>query len=147
MQDDPGNEQRPPADFSVEDILRAPRWGREPDEAAAARRQHVSEARAALWELDFALQELEWLRRGAAREALLVRSIASQIDRTAGGLAGFPPDDLPLPDDLREALAERFARLAEAIRDLPDEWVDDEAIAAARDRLRAHLEVRGVDVG
>lgn len=147
MQHDPSEQPELPADFSVEDILRAPLRAREPEEAlAAALRRSEDEVRSALWELDFALQELEWLRRGAVGEGQLVRSIASQIACTARNVERFPLDHLPLPEDLCEELAERFARLTEAIGDMPAEWAGHEDIAAAHERLRVHLERRGVDV-
>lgn len=148
MQHDSSDQPELPADFSVEDILRAPLRARDPEEAlAAALRQSEDEVRSALWELDFAVQELEWLRRGAVREEQLVRSIVSQIVYSARNVERFPLDHLPLPEDLCEELSERFARLTEAIGDMPAESTGHDDIAAAHERLRAHLELRGVDVG
>jgi hypothetical protein len=132
---------RPPDDFTVEDILRAPPPPAEPGPEELAR-----EARSALWELDFALQEIDWLRREGVREGRLVRSIISQIQYGTRHLGRFPAAPGPLPDDLCEELRERFARLTEELEALPTGWVGHEDLLGAHARLRAVLERRGVEL-
>lgn len=132
---------RPPADFTVEDILRAARPPAEPGPEELER-----EARSALWELDFALQEIEWLRREGVREGALMRSIISQIRYGTRHLGRFPAAPGALPDELREELGERFARLTEELDALPDSWAAHEDLLAALAQLRAALERRGVEL-
>jgi hypothetical protein len=145
-------EPRLPREFDVEDILSAPLEAREPEGDEGARRPPSprvapeQEARAALWELDFALQELDWLQHGQVHEHAMIQSIVSQILYAVRNVSGFPVDDLPMPDDLNDELAERFGRLTEAIEDLPSEWADHEDVHAAHARLRSQLALRGVEV-
>lgn len=142
---DPSDDPGLPRDFSVRDILGAPLEAREPE----VRRPVVApeqQARAALWELDFALQELDWLRRGEVREQQLVESVARQIALGARHVEAYPLGLLPLPGDLRAQLADRFSRLADALDDLAPGWRSHEDLTGAHERLRAGLEQRGVDV-
>lgn len=142
---DPDDDPGLPPDFTVEDILGAPLEAHEPGERAPAVAPE-QEARAALWELDFALQELEWLRRGEVREQPLVESVARQIALGARHVAAFPVGLGPLPDELRWELGDRFARLVEALDGLPAGWDTHEDVVAAHEQLRSELERRGVDV-
>lgn len=142
---DPSDEPRLPADFSVQDILGAPLEAREPGERAPAVAPE-QEAKAALWELDFALQELEWLRLREVSERPLLQSVARQIVLGARHVETFPVALLPLPDALREELAERFERLGDALDELPPGWAGHEDLLGAHARLRAGLRERGVDV-
>lgn len=134
-----------PADFSVEDILRAPLGAREPPPRPEPV-QPDQEARAALWELDFAIQELEWFRREGVDERPLLQSVARQIVTGTVHVEHFPLERLPLPEDLNDALADRFLRLTEALEDLPPGWVGHEDLARAHSCLRNSLERRGVEV-
>jgi hypothetical protein len=135
-------EPRLPDDFSVEDIVRAGR----PETPPPPRVAPADEARGALWEMDFAIQQLGWFERTGVRAPMLARSVANQLLTTARNVERFPVAWLPLPDDLRHELGERFARLSDALSGLPDEWADHAEIVAAHERLRARLEERGVDV-
>jgi hypothetical protein len=141
---DPGNVPRLPADFSVEDILRVPAAAREP--AAPPRVEPDQEARAALWELDFALQELHWFRRKGVDEQPLLQSVARQIAVATAHVGRFPLPALPMPADLSDALADRFARLSDALEDLPPGWSGHEDLVQAHSRLRSALDQRDVDV-
>lgn len=130
---------RPPDDFTVEDILRAARAGPGPDELAR-------DARSALWELDFALQEIDWLRREGVREGTLVRSIVCQIRYGARQLGRFSAAPGRLPDDLCDELGERFARLTDELDALPPGWAGHEDLRGALEQLRAGLERCGVEL-
>lgn len=142
---DPRSHPRLPADFSVEDILAAPV---EADDCRGNRdaRQPEREVRAAVWELDFALQELDWLRQGGAHEAQLVQSIIAQLAYTACYVERFPVSAILLPEDLCDELADRFARLTEAIDVMPSPWSDHDDLREARLRLGTGLKLRGVNV-
>lgn len=144
--DDPGEPRHLPADFSVEDILRAPLEAREPAPSRPGGSPVAPDqlARAALWELDFALQELEWFRREGVEERPLLQSVARQIVTGTVHVERFPIDDLPMPEDLEEALADRFARLGDALEDLPPGWAGHEDLRQAYSCLRSSLERRGV---
>lgn len=145
---DPDDAPRLPADFSVEDILRTPLSAREPASLSAggARVDPVQEAAAALWELDFALQELAWFRREDVDERPLLQSVARQLTTATLLVERFPLQHLPLPADLSEALSERFERLSDALEDLPVGWSGHEDLARAHVHLRGSLERRNVDV-
>ena len=129
----------------MQDLLNAPLLAREPGERSPAVAPE-QEARAALWELDFALQELEWLRRDDVRERPLLQSVARQIALGARHVEAFPVSLLPLPDGLRDELADRLERLDDALGDLPPGWAGHEDLLAAHARLRTGLAARGVDV-
>lgn len=143
--DDSRHGPRLPADFSVDDILRAPLGASEPVPGGLPVGAD-QEARAALWELDFALQELTWFRHEGVDEGPLLQSVARQIVRGAVQVERFPLEQLPLPDDLNEALAERFARLSDALEELPSGWVGHEDVVRAHSCLRNSLECRDVQV-
>lgn len=130
---------RPPEDFTVEDILRAA--PARPGPARLAR-----EARSALWELDFALQEIDWLRREGVREGTLVRSIVCQIRYGARHLGHFSAAPGQLPGDLCDELSERFARLTNELDALPPGWAGHEDLRGALAQLRAGLERCGVEL-
>lgn len=140
--------RRLPEDFSVEDILRTPVEAREPaaPPSGAVPIEPDQEARAALWEFDFALQELDWLRREGVDERRLLQSVAHQIATATAHIESFPLELLPMPEDLVEALADRFARISDALEDLPPGWIGHEDLMLAHGRLRSNLERRGVDV-
>jgi len=138
------HQPRLPDDFGVEDILAAPRLAREP---SATRVDPGAEARAALWEIDFALQQLEWLAHASPiREDDVVASVAAQIDYATRNVTRFPVDDLPLPEELAEELADRFRWLSDAIDRMPEEWARDERVRTAQERLHSQLALRDVDV-
>jgi hypothetical protein len=146
---DPRDAPRLPADFSIDDILRVPAEAREPapPPVCGARVEPAQEARAALWELDFAVQELAWFRREGVDERPLLQSVARQITTATMHVERFPLQSLPMPADLSEALAERFERLSDALADLPPGWFGHEDLGRARSRLQSNLDRRGVDVG
>lgn len=146
---DPHDAPRLPAHFSIDDILRAPSEAREPAPlpVGGARVEPAQEARAALWELDFALQELDWFRREGVDERALLQSVARQITTATTHVERFPLQSLPMPADLSEALARRFERLSDALADLPPGWTGHEDLVRAHSRLQSNLDRRGVDVG
>jgi hypothetical protein len=133
-------------EISVDAILRAPMAASDPEQDIVAGRV-AEDARSALWELDFALQELEWLAHESAREGPLLASIVSQMIYSARHVERFPVWRLGLPDDLAGDLAERVARLDQAIEELPEHLAADRDLVAAHERLRGSLRLRGVDVG
>ena len=132
-----------PEEFTVEDILRAPPHNPRPLTADDAERAE-NEARTAVWEMGFAIQEFTWLRAGAARAEALVASITSQLHYSAGCLERYPVDLLPLPDELAATLAERFEQLADEVEHLEPPWAEDVPLQEAYVRLRTSLELRGV---
>jgi hypothetical protein len=154
------DEPRLPDDFTVEDLVGAPLdpsarhpaepWREppeeEPPEGEPAEDRAAREARGALWEIDFALQELEWLGRGVARGEQLVQSIVSQILYAVQSVERAPPAEEVLPDELRGQLADRFESLTDAIERMPEEWSGHPGVTSAHERLRSGLERRGVDV-
>lgn len=146
---DPDDAPRLPADFTVEDILRTPARPGEPTSlpAGGARVDPAQEATAALWELDFAIQELAWFRREGVDERPLLQSVARQLTTATVLVERFPLQYLPLPVELSVALSERFERLSDALEDLPAGWSGHEDLARAHAHLRGSLERRDVDVG
>jgi hypothetical protein len=132
-------------EISVDAILRAPMAASDPEQDIVSGRV-AEDARSAIWELDFALQELEWLTHESAREGPLLASIVSQLIYSARNVERFPVWRLGLPDDLAGELAERVARLDQAIEELPEQLAADQELVAAHERLRGSLRLRGVDV-
>jgi hypothetical protein len=130
-----------PDDFTVEDILRAPL-----ESGRASAIDPAREARGALWELDFALQQLAWFQREGVQERPLLESIAQQLTYGTRSVERFPTGAPGLPAELAMELAERFARLTEALDALPPGWAGHEDLLLAHARLRTSLGQRGVDL-
>lgn len=111
------------------------------------------EAQTALWDLEFALEQLRWLEqtdwsdRRADADLNLLDSVAGQVQRAGQRLARTPAVEGLVPDELLMQLRDAYWRLTGTMDRLPRRWSGRADLGRHCDRLRDALRARGVDPG